>query len=77
MADALLDAVKEGDLEKLKRLIVEGALSEAAFFGHIPIMHWLLTEGGSSLTEKDIHGTRALMITAFLRCSICWRSEEL
>jgi hypothetical protein len=78
MSDALLDAVNEGDLEKLKRLVAEGAyvaeadihgytaLLHAAFFGHIPIMHWLLTEGGSSLTEKDIHGTPALMIAAIM-----------
>jgi hypothetical protein len=40
------------------------ALLEAAFCGHIQIMHWLLTEGGSSLTEKDTDGTHALSQTA-------------
>jgi ankyrin repeat protein len=56
---ALEDAIREGDLPKVKRLVAEGAdvaeanvhgftaLLEAALYGHIPIMHWLLTEGGS------------------------------
>jgi hypothetical protein len=73
---ALLDAVRENDLEQLKRLIAEGAdvaeadgcgytaLLEAALDGRIPIMHWLLTEGGSSLAEETYQGTHALLLTA-------------
>jgi hypothetical protein len=71
-----LDAARDDDLEKLKRLIAEGAdlaeaddygfteLLQAAVYGRIPIMHWLLTEGGSSLTEQTIYGTRALSLAA-------------
>jgi ankyrin repeat protein len=40
------------------------AVSESALYGHIPIMHWLLTEGGSSLAEQTIRGTHALLLTA-------------
>jgi ankyrin repeat protein len=55
-----------GNLEKVKRLVAEGAdvadsnnydgytaLLAAAHFGHKLIMHWLLTEGGSDVNEKD------------------------
>jgi ankyrin repeat protein len=59
----LLFAVQDGDLERVKRLVAEKAEVEstftdvtpflwAAFHGHIPIMHWLLTEGGSSFAEQ-------------------------
>jgi ankyrin repeat protein len=73
---ALLDAIAEGNLEQVKRLIAEGAdvaeadacgytaLLEAAYYGDIPIMDWLLNEGGSSLTERDINGTSALLMGA-------------
>jgi ankyrin repeat protein len=73
---ALMKAVKEGDLEKLKRLVADGAdvaevdasgytaLLEAAYYGRIPIMHWLLNEGGSSLAETNIEGMSALLLTA-------------
>jgi hypothetical protein len=75
--DVLMNAIREDDLEKVKRLIAEGAdvkeanekghtaLLEATLFGRIPIMHWLLTEGGSSLAEETEHGTRALSLAAF------------
>jgi ankyrin repeat protein len=64
------------DLEEVKQLVAEGAdvaeadnlgytaLLEAARFGNKRIMHWLLTEGGSSLTERTLHGRHALMIAA-------------
>jgi ankyrin repeat protein len=73
---ALMDAVDKGDLESVKRLVVEGSdvkerhifgytpLLYAALRGKIPIMHWLLTEGGSSLVEKDERGAQALLIAA-------------
>jgi hypothetical protein len=73
---ALMDAIRNGDLEKVKALVAEGAdtaernlngytaFLQAAYYGHIPIIHWLLTEGGSSLTEKDILDTPALMVAA-------------
>jgi ankyrin repeat protein len=72
---ALFLALREGDLEKVKRLVAEGAdvadvdcfgtpLLEAAYYGHIPIMQWLLDEGGSSLTEKDMNSTHALSMAA-------------
>jgi ankyrin repeat protein len=73
---ALEESIREGDLDKVKRLVAEGAdvkeagadgytaLLEAAHCGDIPIMHWLLTEGGSSLTEQNIHGMNALMVAA-------------
>jgi hypothetical protein len=73
----LQDAICEGYLEEVKRLVAEGAdvkegndlgftaLLWAAFYGHISIMDWLLSEGGSSLAEHTIlHGTKALMLTA-------------
>jgi hypothetical protein len=74
---ALLDAVDLGDLESVKRLVREGAdvketfdgfttFVRAASQGHIPIMHWLLTEGGSSLAERDLLDAHALSLTA--RC---------
>jgi ankyrin repeat protein len=58
---ALVVAVIDGDLEIVKQLVAKGAdvknplnlgctpLLSAAAQGHIPIMQWLLTEGGSSL----------------------------
>jgi hypothetical protein len=73
---ALWDAVRENDIEELKRLIVEGAdvaeanvhgftaLLKAACYGRVPIMHWLLTEGGASLVEESMHGERALTVAA-------------
>jgi ankyrin repeat protein len=71
---ALMLAVEEGDLESVKRLVAEGADVKEAFVGgytpfllaacqgHIPIMHWLLTEGGSSLTEKTTCYVSALLL---------------
>jgi hypothetical protein len=78
---ALLDAIAEDDLESVKRLIAEGAdVKEtiyqsttpfvwAARCGRIPIIHWLLAEGGSSLTERTRHGASALVMAAY-SCSI-------
>jgi hypothetical protein len=72
----LLDAVYDRDLEKVQRLIADGAdvkerddfgftpLLRAARFGHIPIMHWLLTEGGSSVAEQCVNGYSALLLAA-------------
>jgi ankyrin repeat protein len=63
-------------MESVKRLVAKGAdvseinlysctpLLRAAEFGHIPIMHWLLTEGGSNLAERDILGSNALLVAA-------------
>jgi ankyrin repeat protein len=89
----LLDAVRVGDLERVKRLVKEGAdvketnfegytpFLYAAVFGRIPIMHWLLTEGDSSLTELTIHRNSALMLAAlgyhFAVMQYCWRSKEV
>jgi hypothetical protein len=79
MSAALMDAIPKGDLAKVKQSVAEGAdvaeknihgytaLLWAAFFGHIPIMHWLLTEGGSSLSEKDTRGGPALIVAAMER----------
>jgi hypothetical protein len=73
-----MKAVKEGDLEKLKRLVADGAdvaevdasgytaLLEAAYYGRIPIMDWFLNEGGSSLAEKNIEGMSAFLVTALM-----------
>jgi hypothetical protein len=73
---ALLDAARNGDLESVIRLVAEGAdvkesnrygftpFMRAAWHGHIPIMHWLLTEGGSSLTEQSTIRTTALLLAA-------------
>jgi hypothetical protein len=73
---ALMDAIRNGDLAKVKALVVEGAdtaernlngysaFLQAAYYGHIPIIHWLLTEGGSKLTEKDVLDTPALIVAA-------------
>jgi ankyrin repeat protein len=65
--------------KKVKRLVAEGAhaadstnlngntaLLWAASYGHIPIMHWLLTEGGSSLDEKDKYGENTVLMTALM-----------
>jgi hypothetical protein len=58
----------------VKRLVTDGVhIKEShgytAFLhvvgqGNIPIMHWLLTEGGSSLVEKYLYGAHALLYTA-------------
>jgi ankyrin repeat protein len=73
---ALFVAISKGDLESVKRLVAEGAdpkqtnatgltaLLWAANYGRIPIMHWLLTEGGSSLAEKASDGGSALSCAA-------------
>jgi ankyrin repeat protein len=72
----LMVAVGNGDLESVKRLVAEGAdVKEKRFQGYtpfllaatkgrIPIMHWLLTEGGSSLAERTLHGAHALSLAA-------------
>jgi ankyrin repeat protein len=59
---ALTAAVAKGDLECVKRLGADVKKSNAhggftpficaATKGKIPIMHWLLTEGGSSLADR-------------------------
>jgi ankyrin repeat protein len=76
----LWDAIYEGDLGSVKRLVVEGLdvkernsygvtpFLRAAEQGNIPIMHWLLTEGGSNLDEKGARGARALLIAAIGGC---------
>jgi hypothetical protein len=90
---ALQVAVYDGDLEKTKRLVVEGAVVEelavhgftplldAAFRGHTPIINWLLREGGSAW-PNGLHPVQApcwwpLTTVNFLLCSICWRSRKL
>jgi hypothetical protein len=72
----LLDAVHDRDLERVQRLVADGAdvkeredfgftpLLRAARFGHTPIMHWLLTEGGSSVAEQCANGYSALLLAA-------------
>jgi hypothetical protein len=68
-------AVDEGNLESVKRLVAEGADVKGTFHGytpflwaatqgHIPIMHWLLTEGGSSLAEHNLATRSALLLAA-------------
>jgi ankyrin repeat protein len=74
---ALLDAVRDGGLKRIQRLIAEGADVQerdptgftpflwAAYNGNMPIMHWLLTEGGSSLAERTVtSGASALLLAA-------------
>jgi ankyrin repeat protein len=74
---AMIAAIRKGDLKKVKRLVTEGAdvkeridaictpFLRAALRGHIPIMHWLLTEGGSSLAEQTLaNGVSALLMAA-------------
>jgi ankyrin repeat protein len=74
---ALEVAIINGGLEKAKRLVAKGAdvaeanvfsgytaLLWAAYYGRIPIMHWLLNEAGSGISEKDIHGASALSLAA-------------
>jgi ankyrin repeat protein len=34
----------------------------AAFHGQIPIMHWLLTEGGANLAEQTTGGANAFEV---------------
>jgi hypothetical protein len=75
---ALVNAVERNDLESVKRLVAEGAdVKERIRYGftpfllaagnaHIPIMHWLLTEGGSSLAERTEDGVSALLQAAYL-----------
>jgi hypothetical protein len=74
----LFDAVRRGDLGNVQRLVAEGAdvkktdsngltpLLQAAKYGYISIMSWLLAEGGSSIAEKTNSGTTALIIAASL-----------
>jgi hypothetical protein len=76
MSETMRDAIINGDLERVKRLVAEGAdvaeahvngdtaLLWAAYRGRIPIMHWLLNEGGSNLAEKDSAGHSALSLAA-------------
>jgi hypothetical protein len=64
------------DLESVKRLVAEGEdVKEIDSSGmtpflratrgyHMPIMHWLLTEGGSSVAEQSRRGENALMAAA-------------
>jgi ankyrin repeat protein len=72
---ALMAAVEGGNLESVKRLIAEGADAKETFHGyipflwaatqgHIPIMYWLLAEGGSSLAELNLAGRSALLLAA-------------
>jgi ankyrin repeat protein len=73
---AMMDALERCNLENIKRLVAEGAdvkeLDRAGFTpflraaadGYIPIMHWLLTEGGSSLAERTLLGGSALLLAA-------------
>jgi ankyrin repeat protein len=74
---AMLDNVERCDLESVKRLVAEGAdvkerfhcytytsLLFAATHGYIPIMDWLLTEGGSSLAERTLCGESVLLLAA-------------
>jgi hypothetical protein len=75
-----------GDLESVKRLVAEGAdVNEtilppsytpflwAASQGRIPIMHWLLTEGGSSLAEHTTSGAHALLLAT---CNGQWPAVQ-
>jgi hypothetical protein len=72
---ALMDAIRNGDIAKVEGVVVEGANTaersingytaflQAAYYGHIPIIHWLLTEGASSLAEYATNtSTHALMV---------------
>jgi hypothetical protein len=73
---ALCDAIIENDLERVKRLVAKGANARrpgrgglpaifvAAEGGHIPIMHWLLTKGGSRLWEPTRTGANVLSCAA-------------
>jgi hypothetical protein len=72
---AIENAIEKGDLERVKRLVAEGLNVKvavhgftpylwAATYGHTEIMKWLLTEGGSSLAEKNADGMTALLIVA-------------
>jgi hypothetical protein len=71
----LIDAIYDGDLESVKRLFAEGAdvkkrynvftpFLRAAAHGYIPIMHWVLTEGGSSLAEQTLCGGESALLLA-------------
>jgi hypothetical protein len=74
---ALVSAVERNDLQSVKRLVAEGAdVKETTAYGftpflraagnaQIPIMHWLLTEGGSSLAERSEDGVSALLQAAY------------
>jgi ankyrin repeat protein len=71
-----LTLTKRRDLERVKRLVAEGAdVKERDGFDltvflracnrcNIPIMHWLLTEGGSSVAEQAEHGQNAFLLAA-------------
>jgi hypothetical protein len=83
MAD-LMFAVRTGELDRVKRLVAKGfdvkencnggtVLLYAAHHGHIPIMHWLLTEGGSSLAERSTDGKSALLLAA---CNECFSAMQ-
>jgi hypothetical protein len=81
----MIVAVRKGDLESVKRLFAEGVgvkerdvygytpLLDAAARGSTPILHWLLTEGGSSLAEQTTDGCCALMVAA---CNSCFRAMQ-
>ena len=82
MADqiTMLDAAKEGRLEKVQRLVRGGtvdaragderdawnrsALLLAASYGHLEMVRWLVREGGSSVEEKSNKGSTALLCAA-------------
>jgi ankyrin repeat protein len=73
----LLRAAGIGDLERVQRLVAEGAdvketymygftpFLQATCQGDIPMMHWLLTEGGSSLVKQTQYRMSALLLAAY------------
>ena len=75
MDHELVNAIGTGDLLGVKLLVQGGAsiaetvgrlsaLSYAARLGRIPIIEWLLTEGGATISEVDGDGWTALLFAA-------------
>lgn len=75
---SLIQAVKSGDLNKVKQLLHSGqakiteqdqngntALLWAAYDGHLHIAQWLLREGGAKITEREPGGYTALLYAVY------------
>jgi hypothetical protein len=72
----LLKAACDGDLDKMQRLIKEGAsvhevarigrnaLMPAVLHNRTPVVYWLITSGGARIFDRDVHGNTVLAYAA-------------